>query len=83
MKRSHVAGRRGNAGDRHRRGRTAGAAAAAAAAAGPQPFFVGNRLGLPINPAADGKLRGDVAEREGLRRDLFGGELLLRSGPRR
>ena len=21
---------------------------------GPQPFFVGNRLGLPINPAADG-----------------------------
>lgn len=20
----------------------------------PQPFFVGNRLGLPINPAADG-----------------------------
>ena len=22
---------------------------------GPQPFFVGNRLGLPINPAADGK----------------------------
>ena len=24
-------------------------------AQGPQPFFVGNRLGLPINPAADGK----------------------------
>jgi SMP-30/Gluconolactonase/LRE-like region len=24
-------------------------------AAKPQPFFVGNRLGLPINPAADGK----------------------------
>ena len=23
-------------------------------AQGPQPFFVGNRLGLPINPAADG-----------------------------
>jgi sugar lactone lactonase YvrE len=22
---------------------------------GPQPFFVGNRLGLPINPAADGR----------------------------
>src|SRR5215470_13554689 len=21
---------------------------------GPQPFFVGNRLGLPVNPAADG-----------------------------
>jgi hypothetical protein len=25
-----------------------------AAPAGPQPYFVGNRLGLPINPAADG-----------------------------
>ena len=25
------------------------------APAGPQPFSVGNRLGLPINPAADGK----------------------------
>src|SRR6186713_3129722 len=24
------------------------------APAGPQPYFVGNRLGLPINPAADG-----------------------------
>lgn len=24
-------------------------------AQGPQPFFVGNRLGLPVNPAADGK----------------------------
>jgi len=23
--------------------------------AGPQPYFVGNRLGMPINPAADGK----------------------------
>src|SRR5688572_33491940 len=22
--------------------------------AGPQPYFVGNRLGMPINPAADG-----------------------------
>jgi hypothetical protein len=26
-----------------------------AAPAGPQPYFVGNRLGLPINPAPDGK----------------------------
>jgi sugar lactone lactonase YvrE len=26
----------------------------APAATGPQPYFVGNRLGLPINPAADG-----------------------------
>src|SRR6266545_2620873 len=25
------------------------------APAGPVPYFVGNRLGLPINPAADGK----------------------------
>jgi hypothetical protein len=28
--------------------------AAPAAPTGPQPYFVGNRLGLPINPAADG-----------------------------
>jgi SMP-30/gluconolaconase/LRE-like protein len=28
--------------------------AAPAAPAGPTPYFVGNRLGLPINPAADG-----------------------------
>ena len=40
-------------------GITAGPAGAqqpapAAAPAPPQPFFVGNRLGLPINPAADG-----------------------------
>src|SRR5574342_431308 len=27
----------------------------AQAPTGPQPFFVGNRLGLPINPAPDGK----------------------------
>ena len=26
-----------------------------AAPAGPQPYFVGNRLGMPINPAPDGK----------------------------
>ena len=26
-----------------------------AAPAGPQPFSVGNRLGMPINPAPDGK----------------------------
>ena len=26
-----------------------------AAPAGPQPYFVGNRLGMPINPATDGK----------------------------
>ena len=26
-----------------------------AAPVGPQPYFVGNRLGLPINPAPDGK----------------------------
>jgi hypothetical protein len=25
------------------------------APAGPQPFTVGNRLGMPINPAPDGK----------------------------
>ena len=42
----------------------------------PQPFFVGNRLGLPINPAADGSFGSDVAERQSLRRDLFGRELL-------
>ena len=29
-------------------------APAAQAPAGPQPYFVGNRLGMPINPAADG-----------------------------
>lgn len=30
------------------------AVSAQAPAPGPQPFFVGNRLGMPINPAADG-----------------------------
>ena len=29
-------------------------AAGAQPPAGPQPYFVGNRLGMPINPAADG-----------------------------
>ena len=24
---------------------------------GPQPYFVGNRLGMPINPAADGSFQ--------------------------
>src|SRR6187399_2186407 len=34
---------------------TPAAPAAAAAPAAPVPYFVGNRLGMPINPAADGK----------------------------
>ena len=50
---------------------------------GPQPFFVGNRLGLPINPAADGDLRADLLEREGLRRHLLSRELLVRRRARR
>jgi SMP-30/Gluconolactonase/LRE-like region len=36
-------------------GMVAGASLAQQPPATPQPFFVGNRLGLPINPAADGK----------------------------
>jgi hypothetical protein len=36
-------------------GIAAGALLAQQQPQGPQPFFVGNRLGLPINPAADGK----------------------------
>jgi hypothetical protein len=36
-------------------GMAAGATLAQQAPQGPQPYFVGNRLGLPINPAADGK----------------------------
>jgi hypothetical protein len=36
-------------------GIAAGALLAQQPAPGPQPFFVGNPLGLPINPAADGK----------------------------
>jgi hypothetical protein len=36
-------------------GITAGAGWARQQPQGPQPFFVGNRLGLPVNPAADGK----------------------------
>ena len=35
-------------------GMAAGALLAQQPPQGPQPFFVGNRLGLPINPAADG-----------------------------
>jgi hypothetical protein len=35
-------------------GMAAGALLAQQPSQGPQPFFVGNRLGLPINPAADG-----------------------------
>src|SRR5215211_6348501 len=35
-------------------GFAAGALLAQQPPQGPQPFFVGNRLGLPINPAADG-----------------------------
>jgi hypothetical protein len=35
-------------------GVTAGVLLAQQQPQGPQPFFVGNRLGLPINPAADG-----------------------------
>ena len=36
-------------------GAAAGLLAQAPAPAGPQPFSVGNRLGMPINPAPDGK----------------------------
>ena len=36
-------------------GATAGVLLAQQAAPSPQPYFVGNRLGLPVNPAADGK----------------------------
>jgi hypothetical protein len=36
-------------------GMAAGATLAQQPPQGPQPYFVGNRLGLPINPAADGK----------------------------
>ena len=36
-------------------GIAAGALLAQQPPQGPQPYFVGNRLGLPINPAADGK----------------------------
>ena len=43
---------------------------------GPQPFFVGNRLGLPITPAPDGAFDADLVEREGVRRDLLRRELL-------
>jgi hypothetical protein len=53
------------------------------APAGPQPFTVGNALGMPINPAPDGKFRPDVEEREGVRRDLLGRELLVRRRARR
>jgi hypothetical protein len=35
-------------------GMAAGASLAQQAPQGPQPYFVGNRLGLPINPAPDG-----------------------------
>ena len=35
-------------------GVTAGVLLAQQQPPAPQPFFVGNRLGLPINPAADG-----------------------------
>ena len=51
-----------------------------AAPAAPVPYFVGNRLGMPINPAADGMFNADVQQREGLRLGLFGRELLVRSG---
>jgi hypothetical protein len=36
-------------------GAAAGALLAQQAAPAPQPYFVGNRVGLPVNPAADGK----------------------------
>ena len=49
-----------------------------AAPATPQPFFVGNRLGLPINPAADGTFEPMSSQREGLRRHLLRRELLVR-----
>ena len=51
-----------------------------AAPAGPQPYFVGNRLGMPINPAATG-IQPDVQQRQGVRLGVLGRELLLRSGP--
>jgi hypothetical protein len=37
-------------------GMSAGALLARQPPQGPQPFYVGNRLGLPVNPAADGGL---------------------------
>ena len=60
-------------------GIAAGASLAQQQPQGPQPFFVGNRLGLPINPAADGDVRRDLVEREGVRRHLLSRELFLRS----
>ena len=42
-------------------GIAAGALWAQQAPQGPQPFFVGNRLGLPINPAADGTFEATSA----------------------
>jgi hypothetical protein len=31
-----------------------------AAPAGPQPYFVGNRLGMPVNPAPDGAFNANT-----------------------
>ena len=53
------------------------AAPAAPAAQQPQVYMLGNPLGLPINPDAEGHLQSDVVERQGLRRDLFRRELLV------
>ena len=45
------------------------------------PYFVGNALGLPVEPTTAGTFARDVAQRQGVRRDLLGRELLVRSGP--
>ena len=64
-------------------GVTVGVLVAQTPAPAPAPFSVGNPLGLPDNPGRGWRVQRDVVEREGLRLDLLGGELLVRSGPRR
>lgn len=44
----------------------------------PRPYFVGNALGLPVEPGADGKFEGCLVEREDVRRHLLRRELLVR-----
>ena len=64
-------------------GIAAGALLAQPPQQGPQPFSVGNRLGLPITPAADGAFDAMSSNVKVYRRDLLGRELLLRSRTRR
>ena len=47
-------------------GIVAGAGLAQQQQQGPQAFFVGNRLGLPINPAADGMFNAKTGRYEGI-----------------